>query len=79
YAVLILTIGALLLVAGDLWGFYGATVLAETVATVWLAAWMWRRGRPSLKDFDPRLYRNMLVFGLPMIGYELSSVILAMG
>lgn len=79
YAGLALLLFVLFFVARDLWGFYAATIVAEAAATLVLAVWMCKRLRPKLRDFDAPLFRAMLAFGIPMVGYELSSVILSMG
>ncbi|WP_119154023.1 lipopolysaccharide biosynthesis protein [Caldimonas tepidiphila] len=80
YSNLALLLGVLFFVSRDLWGFYGATLVGEIVATVLLAAWMWRRtAAPRPSQFSPELYRAMLAFGLPMIGIEIASVVLQMG
>ena len=79
YAGLALLLGVLFFVARDLWGFYVATVAGEVLATIALGAWMWKRLQPRMRDFDAPLFRAMLAFGIPMIGYELASIILSMG
>jgi O-antigen/teichoic acid export membrane protein len=79
YAGLALLLFVMFFVARDLWGFYAATIIGEAAATLALAAWMWKRLRPRLRDFDAPLFRSMLAFGIPMIGYELASIILSMG
>jgi O-antigen/teichoic acid export membrane protein len=66
-------------VAGNLWGFYGATIATELVAVVALAAWSLRHIRCRWTLFSPPLFRALLLFGLPMIGFELSGATLALG
>lgn len=79
YGGLALLLAVLFFVARDLWGFYAATIAGEAIATLVLVLWMWKRLRPRLRDFDAPLFRAMLAFGIPMIGYELASIILSMG
>lgn len=79
YAGLALMLGVLFFVSRGLWGFYGAMLVGELVATVVLAAWMWRLRPPDPRLFSPQLYRAMLAFGLPMIGIEIASAVLQMG
>jgi len=79
YASLALLLAVLFYVAGDVWGFYGATIAGELLATLVLAVWMFRRAPPRLRAFSPPLFRAMLAFGVPMIGLELSAVVLAIG
>lgn len=79
YVGLVVIFGVLFWVSRDLWGFYAATVATESLGVLWIGIWLFRRFevRPSL--FDPRLFRAMLSFGIPMAGYELGAQVLAMG
>ncbi|HXY05918.1 MAG TPA: oligosaccharide flippase family protein [Burkholderiaceae bacterium] len=79
YAVLAILLLVLFRVARSLWGFYGATIGAELAAVVFLGFWFKRQYaiRPSL--FSPSLYRAMLGFGMPMIGYEIAGIVLTLG
>lgn len=77
YAVLALILVALFFVSKDLYGFYVATIVAEAGAVLVLAALLFRGVRCGPRDFSPNLFRSMLVFGLPMIGYELAGTALA--
>lgn len=79
YVGLALLLAVLFYVAGNVWGFYAATIAGEVLATVTMAVWMFRRDPPRPKAFSPSLFRAMLAFGIPMIGYELSSIVLSMG
>ncbi|GIK82824.1 MAG: polysaccharide biosynthesis protein [Alphaproteobacteria bacterium] len=60
-------------------GFYAGTILAETLAVVVLGWLMLRRQPISRREFSPELYRGMLVFGIPMIAYELGALLLNFG
>jgi O-antigen/teichoic acid export membrane protein len=79
YAILGAVLGALFLVSRSLWSFFAATVIAEAIATLAFSAWMLNRLKLRVAAFSMPLFQAMLVFGMPMIGYELSSVLLAMG
>jgi O-antigen/teichoic acid export membrane protein len=79
YASLALVLAALFFVARGLWGFFGATILAESLALLGLAVWMFRREPLKPRTFSPALFRAMLAFGIPMLGYELASVVMSMG
>ena len=79
YVSLALLLAVLFYVAGNVWGFYAATITVEVLATLAMAVWMYRRRPPRVSDFSPSLFRAMLAFGIPMIGYELSSIVLSMG
>ena len=81
YVGLGLIVGALLLVAKNLKGYYVPFVVTETVA-VMVLAWIFFRSRvhPSASAFSPKLYRQLLTFGIPMmVGYEVSGIVLAVG
>jgi O-antigen/teichoic acid export membrane protein len=79
YLTLGLVLGAVFLIAPTLWSFYGATVLAELALLVALLVFGLRGEalRPAL--VSPALLRSMIVFALPMTGYELASVVLQLG
>lgn len=77
YAGLGLILLALFFVSKDLWGFYLATIIAEIGSVVALIAILFRGVRYGPRDFCPGLFRSMLVFGIPMIGYELAGTALA--
>lgn len=79
YASLALLLAVLFWVAGNVWGFYAATIAGEALATIVMVVWLYRRDPPRTADFSPPLFRVMLAFGIPMIGYELSSIVLSMG
>ncbi len=83
YAVLVLVIAGILFVARSLISFYVATVAVEIAAPVVLALHFFRSSahtHPQPSRFSRPLYLEMLRFGIPMmVGYELSSIILAVG
>jgi O-antigen/teichoic acid export membrane protein len=79
YAILGAVLGVLFFVSKSIWGFFAATVIAEAIATLAFAVWMLHRLKLRLAAFSVPLFQAMLIFGMPMIGYELSSVLLAMG
>lgn len=66
-------------VARDLRGFYGATIITETCGVILLFVIMSRGRHYSPRDFSPELFRRMLIFGVPMIGWELAGVTLNIG
>jgi O-antigen/teichoic acid export membrane protein len=79
YVALALMLFVMFQVAGNVWGFYAATIAGEVLATAAMAVWLYRRAVPRPADFSSPLFRAMLAFGIPMIGYELSSIVLSMG
>lgn len=79
YFGLALLLGVLFYVAGNLWGFFVATIIGELVPVIVLGFWMLRDGFPKADLFSKPLFKEMLAFGIPMLGFELSTVILSMG
>ena len=77
YVSLGLVLGAVLLIAPTLWSFYGATALSEAGLLTVLLVWTVRSGPPmQVRAFSSALFRQMIVFAVPMAGYELASVVL---
>lgn len=76
---LALVLCTLFFVARDLYGYFWATVIGEAIGTALLFALMIRTHRFSIYEFSPALFRKMLIFGIPMIAYELSGIILNIG
>ncbi|HVU53012.1 MAG TPA: oligosaccharide flippase family protein [Polyangia bacterium] len=74
---------AVLWLSSTLASFYTATLVSEATAVAALAVVLYRTGSrplPALAQFSRPLYRELLSFGIPMmIGYELSSIVLAVG
>ncbi len=79
YGTLALVLATLFYVARDLYGYFWATVIAEAIAVAMLFASMSRTRRFSPREYSPELFRRMLMFGLPMIAFELSGIILNIG
>jgi O-antigen/teichoic acid export membrane protein len=79
YFALVVLLGTLFYIAGNLWGFFLATIVGELVPVLILGIWMLRGQVPRFNMFSVKLFKEMLVFGIPMVGYELSTVILSMG
>jgi len=79
YAGLALVLFTLFYVARDLRGFYGATIITEALSAVFLFVVMSRGRHYSPRDFSPELFRRMLIFGVPMIGWELAGITLNIG
>ena len=79
YAVLGATLITLFFISRSLWGFYVAIIVIETLSLFALGVVMLRADPIYPSRFSPQLLRAMMAFGAPMIGTELSSVLLAMG
>lgn len=60
-------------------GFFVGTLVAEGLALAGLFFYMARRCEFSLRAFSAPLERAMLLFGVPMIAYELGGIILNLG
>lgn len=60
-------------------GFFAATVAVEGLFVIALLASFVFRGLVSFRHFDPKLFRMAFVFGFPLIGYEVTGVILDSG
>jgi O-antigen/teichoic acid export membrane protein len=73
------SIAALLLIARDLRLYLSGLVLAEALVVFAIAVWFYRNGLLKLASFRARFASNALAFSLPLIAYELTSVILDSG
>lgn len=71
-------LAALFLVLGliekSLLGFYSAMIGSAVLGVLMLGIYMRRDIQPRLRDFSWALFRTLLMFGIPMLGYELLTV-----
>lgn len=72
-------LGAVILIAPTVWSFFGATVALEIVGVVATLWWVFRSDWPRWSERSPVLFRSMVVFAIPMTGFELSSLVMQMG
>jgi O-antigen/teichoic acid export membrane protein len=79
YGGLAAIIVTVLYVVHGLWGFYVGTIVGEALVVTGLGVYFLRQQPVHLSQFQPALFRTMLAFGLPMIGYEIGGVILSVG
>jgi len=79
YGVLAAVVATLLLISPTIHGFFTATIVAETAAVSILAIVILRGTGIGPARFSTPLLRSMLAFGIPMVGYEVSANILALG
>jgi O-antigen/teichoic acid export membrane protein len=79
WAVLALVLGVLLAVQTDLTAFYLATLAAEFTLTGGMAWYALRGMGLSWAAIDRPLLRAMLWYATPMVGYDLSGVLLNLG
>jgi O-antigen/teichoic acid export membrane protein len=79
YLSLIIVVAVLYFVSRSLTGFYLATLGVEAAAISALMIWRFRRsGWPRWRRVSWPLYGSLAAFGLPMLGSELSTVVLTM-
>ena len=79
YATLALVLITLFLITRDLAGFFIATIIVELTLLIALAYYIFHNSWPKLQEFSPQLLKSMLLFGIPMIGYELAGITLSVG
>jgi O-antigen/teichoic acid export membrane protein len=60
-------------------GFYLGTFLAEAAALLLLVGYLVRKHGVTAGKFSPETLRAMIAFGLPMIAFELSGIVLSLG
>jgi len=70
---------ALFLVARSLESFFVSTMITEALAVAYLLVSYARRGLIDIRRFSRPLLIAMLAFGLPLLGSELSMIILSIG
>jgi O-antigen/teichoic acid export membrane protein len=59
--------------------FFGSTISIETLGVLGLGIYIYYRGLLDFKGVDWRYFNKVVMFGFPLIGYELASVILDSG
>jgi len=69
----------LFFISRSLVGFYAATIAVQAVGLAVLVVWYCRSNRVAPTAFSGGLLRKMLAFSIPMIGFELASVVLSLG
>ena len=79
YGNLVFVVGGLLLVAPTLKVFFVATIMSETLVLGLMAVSVLIGQRIHISRFKPRLYKSMVLFGLPMLGYEMAGIFANMG
>jgi O-antigen/teichoic acid export membrane protein len=79
YAGIGITLFFLLVVSRSVHGFYYGMLVNEILAVAVLAYLVHRFARFSTRSFSPPLFKRMLLFGLPLVGSELGSILLQMG
>lgn len=79
YATLGLILIVLFQITRDLSGLFIATIIVEMIALLALAYYLFHKKWPRLTEFSPPLLKMMLLYGIPMLGYELASIVLNVG
>jgi len=79
YAGLAIILVTVFYVVHGLHGFYVGSIAAESTVVLGLGLVYLHRRPISLSGFQPGLFKAMLQFGLPMIGYEIGGVVLSVG
>jgi O-antigen/teichoic acid export membrane protein len=60
-------------------GFYLGTFLAEAIALILIVGYLIKKHQVSLGKFSPETLKAMVAFGIPMIAFELSGIVLSLG
>jgi O-antigen/teichoic acid export membrane protein len=60
-------------------GFFAATLASETILVAVYAYAVWGALGPTPRLFERPFFREMLAFGLPMLGYEIAGIVLSLG
>lgn len=79
YGTLALILGTLFFISKNIEGLYYATIVAEIFALLGLSVIALRSLELNFGTFSLPLLKAMLWFGIPMIGYEVASIILSIG
>lgn len=79
YVVLATALGVMFFLFPRLEGFYIGTFAAEVATTLIAAAYLWRAHHASIRGFSTPLFKAMLIFGVPMIAFEISGIVLNLG
>lgn len=79
YSVLLAVVVTLLFISNSLFGLYTATIAAQCVAVFILGRHVLKDVRLRLERISPDLLRQMLLYGLPLLGSEFSAVLLGLG
>lgn len=79
YGNLVLVISGLLLVDASLKVFFIATIISEALVLALMAYKVLGHVNVSRAHFSPALYRSMVWFGLPMLGYEMAGIFANVG
>ncbi len=79
YSILTGVVITLYFISRDLIGLYSATIVVELAAVITLSVLVLKNVKLSIKEFSPALLKKMLIFGIPLVGYELAWTLLNIG
>lgn len=79
YGILLATVLTLYFVSRSLDGVFIARMIAQISAISILAYYVMRQVQMSRKSFSPVLMKDMLLYGVPLLGNELVYIILSLG
>lgn len=79
YGNLAFVVGGLLFVEASLRVFFIATIASESLVLILMAMSVFSGQSMHIGKFQPRLYRTMVMFGLPMLGYEMAGIFASLG
>jgi O-antigen/teichoic acid export membrane protein len=60
-------------------GFYLGTAVSEALALLIMLVYLIKKHRAGLGQFSPQTIKAMITFGIPMIAFELSGIVLNLG
>jgi len=76
YTTLIFVIVTIFYISNSLLGLYLATILVELFSVVYLGYLLLKKNQfISLNSYSPLLLKQMLIFGIPLVGHELAWVL----
>ncbi len=75
YATLTLVIITIFYISNSLLGLYIATIVVEFIAVIILGYMLLRNRKLMVNSFSPFLLKQMLIFGIPLVGHELAWVL----
>ncbi len=79
YGNLAFVVSGLLLIEASLRVFFIATIASETLVLLMMVVSVLRGQSVHFSRFSPALYRTMVMFGLPMLGYEMAGIFANVG
>lgn len=79
YFILFTILGVMFYAMPQLNGFYLGTVGAEAITIGFMVVYLFKKHHVAIDAFSPETFKAMVAFGVPMIVYEISGIILNLG